>query len=33
MQFFYVGEEIPNADEKKMETASPGKPAIYVYAH
>ncbi|KAI9997634.1 hypothetical protein PInf_001565 [Phytophthora infestans] len=32
IEFFYVGEEIPNADAKKMESASPGKPAIYVYA-
>lgn len=32
MQFYYVGEEIPNVDVKKMESASPGKPAIYIYA-
>ena len=32
LQFYYVSEEIPNGDAKKMETASPGKPAIYAYA-
>ncbi|KAG7401107.1 hypothetical protein PHYBOEH_002990 [Phytophthora boehmeriae] len=32
IEFYNVGEEIPNPDAKKMETASPGKPAIYVYA-
>ncbi|KAI9921675.1 hypothetical protein PsorP6_002514 [Peronosclerospora sorghi] len=32
IDFYYVSEEIQNADSKKMETASPGKPAIYVYA-
>jgi hypothetical protein len=32
LQFFYLGEEIANADAKKMESASPGKPAINLYA-
>jgi leucyl-tRNA synthetase len=32
IQFFYVDEEIPSADAKKLETASPGKPAINLYA-
>ncbi|CAH0492199.1 unnamed protein product [Peronospora farinosa] len=32
IDFYYVSEEIPNGDAKKMETASPGKPAIYAYA-
>ncbi|DBA01193.1 TPA: hypothetical protein N0F65_002328 [Lagenidium giganteum] len=30
--FYDAGEEIPNVDAKKLETASPGKPAIYLYA-
>ncbi|CAI5726811.1 unnamed protein product [Hyaloperonospora brassicae] len=32
INFYYLGEEIPNADARKLETASPGKPAIYVFA-
>jgi hypothetical protein len=32
VQFFYVGETIPNADAKKLETAAPGKPAIHLYS-
>ncbi|RLN86700.1 hypothetical protein BBJ28_00010448 [Nothophytophthora sp. Chile5] len=32
VQFYYVGEDIPNGDAKKLETASPGKPAIFLYA-
>ncbi|TMW63632.1 hypothetical protein Poli38472_002573 [Pythium oligandrum] len=30
--FYYVGDEIPGADEKKLELAAPGKPAIHLYA-
>lgn len=32
IQFFDVADEIPNADAKKLEAASPGKPAIHLYA-
>jgi leucyl-tRNA synthetase len=32
IQFFDVADEIPNADAKKLETATPGKPAIHLYA-
>ncbi|TDH72962.1 hypothetical protein CCR75_007596 [Bremia lactucae] len=32
IEFYYVGEDIPDADLKRMETASPGKPALFVYA-
>ncbi|KAF1332319.1 Leucine-trna ligase, partial [Globisporangium splendens] len=32
IQFFYVGGEIPGADAKKVEAASPGKPSIHLYA-
>lgn len=30
--FYYVNEEIPGVDAKKLETATPGKPAIHLYA-
>ncbi|KAJ0409575.1 hypothetical protein ATCC90586_010086 [Pythium insidiosum] len=30
--FFSTSDEIPGVDEKKLETASPGKPAIHLYA-
>ncbi|KAF4323414.1 hypothetical protein BBO99_00003136 [Phytophthora kernoviae] len=32
IEFYNVSEEIPNPDVKKMEMASPGKPAMYLYA-
>ncbi|KAF1332214.1 Leucine-trna ligase, partial [Globisporangium splendens] len=31
IQFFYVDDEIPSADTKKVEMASPGKPTIHLY--
>lgn len=30
--FYYAGEDIPNVDAKKLEAASPGKPAIHLYS-
>lgn len=32
IEFYYAGEEIPNVDAKKLESASPGKPAIHLYS-
>lgn len=30
-QFFDITDDIPNVDAKKLETASPGKPAIHLF--